>query len=225
MDWKSIIIRVSNVLNILIFISVILFIGVVSINTIYPEFKISEYVNLNIMLCCCILTFIDFWLRFFEDKNKLTYLYYNIIYLVASIPFLNISYYFDIELNSWQNLIIHFLPFIRAGQSLMILRRWGVSKKINNILYNYIVYVVGFTYFSSLIFYQLETSNKDVITFWDAVRWACSNLVTIGSDIKATTLPTQALTFILGACGMMIFPIFTAYLNTIISSEKSENSS
>ncbi len=214
---------ISNLLNIAIFVVVFIFISIISITTIYPEINLPERLNLNIMALSCILTFTDFWIRFFQDNHKLIYTARNFIFLLASIPFLNISYYFGITLIPWQSILIHFLPLIRAGQSIMILGRWGITRKAENTFYSYLIGVLGFTYFSSLMFYQFEKGvNSEVTRFWDAIVWACSNLVTIGSDIQGTTEITQALSFILGACGMLLFPIFTAYLNTVFERNKNK---
>ncbi|MFI3268424.1 MAG: ion channel [Rikenellaceae bacterium] len=205
-----------SVLNILVLLTGVVIILLVSINTIYPEVNIPLQLTLNIMAVACIITFADFWIRFYYSRNKLRFFFANLIFLVSSIPFLNISHYMNIELSNFENLLVHFIPFIRGGQSLIIIIRWSPLRKVQTLFFSYLIVILAFTYFCSLLFYQLEKGvNPMVKDFWSAFSWACMNLTTVGSNIYGQTRLGQSLSFILAASGMLLFPIFTAYITAV----------
>lgn len=205
-----------SVLNILVLLAGIVIILLVSINTIYPEFNIPLQLTLNVMAGACVITFADFWIRFYYSKNKVRFFFANLIFLVSAIPFLNISHYMHIELSNFENLLVHFIPFIRGGQSLIIIIRWSPLRKVQTLFFSYLIVILAFTYFCSLLFYQLEKGlNPMVKDFWSAFSWACMNLTTVGSNIYGKTRLGQSLSFILAASGMLLFPIFTAYITAV----------
>ena len=56
-------------------------------------------------------------------------------------------------------------------------------------------------------------SNTD---FGDAIWWASMNLTTVGADIFAVTAVGKILTVLLPTLGMMMFPIFTVYVTSLV---------
>ncbi|MFI3262172.1 MAG: ion channel [Rikenellaceae bacterium] len=205
-----------SVLNILVLLVGIVIIVLVSVNTIYPEVNIPLQWTLNIMAIACVITFMDFWIRFYYSNTKMKYFFSNLIFLVSAIPFLNISHYMHVELSNFENLLVHFVPFIRGGQSLIIVIRWSPLRKVQTLFFSYLIVILAFTYFCSLLFYQLEKGlNPMVEDFWSAFTWACMNLTTVGSNIYGKTRIGQSLSFILAALGMLLFPIFTAYITAV----------
>ena len=72
-------------------------------------------------------------------------------------------------------------------------------------------------YFSSLIFYVLELGvNTGVHNYGDALWWAFMDVTTVGSNIEAVTTTGRILSVVLAALGMMMFPIFTVYVTSIV---------
>jgi hypothetical protein len=67
-------------------------------------------------------------------------------------------------------------------------------------------------YFSSLLFFDYEYGvNPAVGDYADALWWAAMNFTTIGSNIIAASVPGKVLGVLMGFCGMMMLPVFTAF--------------
>jgi hypothetical protein len=72
-------------------------------------------------------------------------------------------------------------------------------------------------YFSSLIFFVLEhVVNPMVTRYTDALWWAFMDVTTVGSNIYAVTATGKILSVVLAALGMMMFPIFTVYVTSLL---------
>ena len=72
-------------------------------------------------------------------------------------------------------------------------------------------------YFSSLIFFVLEHKvNPLVPDYGEALWWAFMDVTTVGSNIYAVTVTGKVLSVLLAALGMMMFPIFTVYVTSLV---------
>lgn len=72
-------------------------------------------------------------------------------------------------------------------------------------------------YFSSMIFFVLEHKvNPMVHQYSDALWWAFMDVTTVGSNIYAMTVTGKVLSVVLAALGMMMFPIFTVYVTSLV---------
>ena len=72
-------------------------------------------------------------------------------------------------------------------------------------------------YFSSLIFFVIEHKvNPQVTGYDDALWWAFMDVTTVGSNIYAVTPTGRILSVLLAALGMMMFPIFTVYVTSLV---------
>lgn len=72
-------------------------------------------------------------------------------------------------------------------------------------------------YFASLIFFVLEHKVNPMVTdYWSALWWAFMDVTTVGSNIYAVTPTGKILSVVLAALGMMMFPIFTVYVTSLV---------
>ena len=79
--------------------------------------------------------------------------------------------------------------------------------------------LLAMVYFSSLIFFVIEQKvNPDVKYYSDALWWAFMDVTTVGSNIIAITPTGRILSVLLAALGMMMFPIFTVYVTSLVQS-------
>ena len=86
--------------------------------------------------------------------------------------------------------------------------------------------LLAMVYFSSLIFFVIEQKvNPEVKDYNDALWWAFMDVTTVGSNIIAITPTGRILSVLLAALGMMMFPIFTVYVTSLVQSanKKKEN--
>lgn len=78
-------------------------------------------------------------------------------------------------------------------------------------------------YILSLVFFVAELKvNPLVKDYADALWWAFMDATTVGSNIIAVTFIGKVLSVVLAALGMMMFPIFTVYITSIIERRNKE---
>lgn len=56
--------------------------------------------------------------------------------------------------------------------------------------------------------------------YGDALWWAFMDVTTVGSNIIAVTVTGRVLSVLLAALGMMMFPIFTVYVTSLIQKKE-----
>ena len=67
------------------------------------------------------------------------------------------------------------------------------------------------------IFFVLEHKVNPMVTdYWSALWWAFMDVTTVGSNIYAVTPTGKILSVVLAALGMMMFPIFTVYVTSLV---------
>ena len=64
--------------------------------------------------------------------------------------------------------------------------------------------------------------NPLVKGYGDALWWAFMDVTTVGSNIIAVTATGRVLSVLLAALGMMMFPIFTVYVTSLVERRNKE---
>lgn len=209
--------RLENILHILTIFASIFLIMSISIDTFnnIPYQKEKAYLNIQFWICIFFLTEIFF--EFLLSKHKVKFLYTHFIFILIAIPYLNIIDYFNIQLPDEIKYFIRFIPLLRGGYALSMVVAWFCKSKASSLFVSYLTMLLASVYFSSLIFLVSEQKvNQMVSNYGDALWWACMTVTTIGSNIYAITTIGKVLSVILAALGMMMFPIFTVYITSII---------
>lgn len=175
-------------------------------------------------LAVCLVFLVDFTVRWTIAPHKLHFLLHNLIYLLLSIPYLNILYWCGITLTHDWELLVGMIPLLRAFLAMVIIIRWLVSKnKMRRLFAAYIFTVVIFTYISALVFYDYEVLiNPKLHGFGNALWWAWMNVTTVGAAIFPVTAIGKVVCVLLPSLGMMFFPIFTTYVLQEYNSRKHE---
>ena len=172
---------------------------------------------LKIQFWICMFFIADFILEFFLSKRKLYYLQTHLIFLIVSIPYLNIINYYGIEFSPEITYFLRFIPLARSGYALAIVVGWLSSNKASGLFVSYLTMLLATVYFSSLIFFVIEHKvNPQVTGYDDALWWAFMDVTTVGSNIYAVTPTGRILSVLLAALGMMMFPIFTVYVTSLV---------
>lgn len=187
----------------------------------FDTFKNIPFVNqrsyLRIQFWICMFFLLDFVLEFFLSKRKWHYLATHWLFLIVSIPYLNIIDYYHLSFSPELSYFIRFIPLIRGGYALAIVVGWLSSNRISGLFTSYITMLMATVYFSSLIFYVLERGvNPMVKDYGSALWWAFMDVTTVGSNIYAMTVIGKVLSVVLAALGMMMFPIFTVYITSLV---------
>lgn len=208
---------IYNVLHVGILILSLFLVISISIDTFenIPFQTKSSY--LKIQFWICIFFLLEYLFEFFLAKQKLRYFFTHFLFLVISIPYLNIIDYYQIQLSDEAKYFVRYIPLVRGGYALAIIVGRFTKSKATSLLVSYFTMLLATVYFSSLLFFVLEHKvNTAVTKYTDCLWWAAMNVTTVGSNIYAITTGGRILSFVLAALGMMMFPIFTVYITSVI---------
>ena len=181
---------------------------------------------LAVQLVVCLLFLCDFFIRWRLAGRKGLFLLRNLLFLLISIPYLNIAVWSHAQLPRYWAMLLGLMPLIRAFGVLGIVAHWLVTGRIRQLFVSYLFTVLVFTYLSALIFYDYEIGvNPKLDGFGDALWWAWMNVTTVGAEIFAVTAVGKVVTVLLPSLGMMMFPIFTSYILQEYAPRKRESDS
>ena len=160
----------------------------------------------------CVLLLIDFFWLMSLERNRKKFWRHQWPMLVASLPFLLIVEAFSAPIDPQYYHTLRFLPLIRGFFSFYVIISWYVKSMGSRVLLSYFFISCCVVYFSSLLFYTYEIHlNPAVNGYSDALWWASMNFTTIGSNIIAVSAVGKVLGVLMGFCGMMMLPVFTAF--------------
>jgi uncharacterized protein (DUF2062 family) len=208
---------IYGVLHIIILLLSLFLIISISIDTFNNLSFLTQGSYLKIQLWVCIFFIFDFLLEFFMATKKWHYLRTHFIFLIISIPYINIFDYYQVNFSPEVRYLIRFIPLFRGGYAMAIVVGWLSYNKISSLFTSYITLLFTTVYFSSLIFFVIEHKvNPSVPDYQSALWWASMDVTTVGSNIYAVTITGKVLSVLLAALGMMMFPIFTVYVINMV---------
>ncbi len=181
----------------------------------------QAYLWLQFGVCIVFLT--DFFIRMCHNGHKTRFLLRNILFLIISIPCLNLIDWLGIEPPRAWGMLIGLMPMARAFLALYIIVAWLAVNRFNRLLTAYAFSVVVFTYLSALVFYDYEIHvNSHLDSFGDALWWAWMNVTTVGASIFPVTAVGKIVCVLLPVVGMIFFPIFTVYISQYYKREEKQ---
>lgn len=208
---------IYGVLHVIILCLSLFLIISISIDTFNNITFMIQGSYLKIQLWICMFFLFDFILEFFLSKTKRHYLSTHFLFFVISIPYLNIIDYYHISFTPEVTYFLRFIPLVRGGYALAIVVGWLTNNRASSLFVSYITMLMSTVYFSSLIFFVQEHKvNSMVHQYSDALWWAFMDVTTVGSNIYAVTPTGKVLSVVLAALGMMMFPIFTVYVTSLV---------
>lgn len=214
----------EHILNILVLAASLAIIFILSIELLSVQTLLSERFILHFQLIICTIFLADFFVRWYYRGGKLSFLGQNLIFLLVSIPYLNIIYSFTPTVSHSAWIALRLIPLARGIYGVTLIVAWMTRSRITNLLITYITILLLSIYFCSILFFFMEHSTNPLVkNYWDAFDWALMNVTTVGSNIFGVTRIGQSLAVILAALGMIFFPIFTAYVTTKFQSHYQEN--
>ena len=197
-------------------LSVIL-IAYISYDTIRDLDFLENHSYMTFQFWVCLVFLTDFFIELFLSPKKWSYFKSHWVFLLLSIPYLNILNITNIHVSHDAMYVLRFVPLLRGVLALGIVLNYISHNKFVSIFITYISILVLVTYFASIIFYQMEhTINPGVITYWEAFWWGCTQVTTLGSDIYPVTTIGKILCCVLSGMGIIMFPLFTVYATSVI---------
>lgn len=184
-------------------------------------YDVPKFVRLQTWICAVFM--LDFFVELLYAKRRWHYLATHFLFFFVSIPYLYIIYKLQIKLTPNVAYLVQYIPLVRGGYALAVVVGWFTYNKVTGIFVTYLVTLLAMVYFGSLAFFMFELPvNPDVSVYSDALWWACMDTTTVGSNIYAITVEGRVISVILAALGMMMFPIFTVYITSVISNRRKE---
>jgi hypothetical protein len=172
---------------------------------------------MSIQLVVCLLFLADFFMEWMVSSRRSRFFRTHLLFFLISIPYLNIVKAMDIDVSHSALIVLRFIPLIRGIYVIIMIVGWFTSQRATTLFFSYILLVVSMVFFASLIFYEMEHAvNPQVTSFPIALWWAWMDVTTVGSNINALTPIGRILAVILAAMGMMLFPIFTVYITSLM---------
>lgn len=223
-DGKSETIDIIYLLLHVIMLALSIFLIVsISIDSFSGEVFYGQPRFMKTQLYICIVFLADFFIELLMADRKWHYIATHFIFLLVSIPYLQIIHHFDWTMSMNAKYLLQFIPLVRGGYAMAIIVGWFAYNKVAGIFVTYLVTLLATVYFASLVFFMFEHAvNPPVKEYSDALWWATMDVTTVGSDINAVTPVGRVLAVLLAALGMMMFPIFTVYITSIITTNRTQ---
>jgi hypothetical protein len=216
---------VAGFFHVLILLVSVWLVVEISIDTFNNVNFLNQPMFLKAQFWVCVFFIADFVFEFFFSDNKWHYLKTRFIFLIVSIPYIYILQHYHLRLTPEESYFLRLVPLIRSGYALAIVVGWLTSNRASSLFMSYLTMLVATVYFASLIFFVLESKvNPQVKEYNDALWWACMDVTTVGCDISAITPTGRIMSVVLAALGMMMFPIFTVYITSIIETANKNKS-
>lgn len=212
------ILRVTNIASMIAGLAIIVSL---SYDILHNHLFVITPAYLEVQFIACLILLMDFSLHLLAAYDRKRYFWRNFVFLLVSIPLLNIVLWSGVELSREWYFILKMAPLIRAFAAVIIVVAWLVNGRIKMLFAGYLFTVVAFTYLAALLFYCYEYGiNPKVDNFGNALWWAWMGVTTVGAAVFPVTAIGKILAVMLPSLGMMMFPIFTIYVTNLITQNK-----
>lgn len=215
--------RIYEILHLIVLVLSLFLVISISLDTFKGTAFYTQSSYLKVQFWICLWFLIDFFIEFFMSKEKLRYLKTHFVFFLVAIPYQSIIAYYGWTFSPEVTYFIRFIPLVRGGYVLSLVVGWFTDNRASSLFISYLTMLLATVYFSSLAFFVLEHPvNPGVKVYGDALWWAFMNVTTVGSDIVPVTVTGRILCVVLAALGMMMFPIFTVYITSIVTKKTKE---
>ena len=211
---------ILHIIILLLSLFLVISISIVTFKGI-PVYEQSVYMKVQLWICALFLA--DFVLEWVLAENKRHYVATHFIFLLVAIPYQNIIAYMGWNFSPEITYMIRFIPLVRGGYAMAIVVGWLTYNRASSLFVSYLTMLLATVYFASLAFYVTEHGvNSQVTDYGDSLWWAFMDVTTIGSNVIAVTPTGRVLSVLLAALGMMMFPIFTVYVTSLVERRNKE---
>lgn len=209
---------ICDVMNIIILALSVALIIWISLDTFRKIDFIQNRPYMQFQFWMCIFFIIDFFVELRYASNKWRMFRHRLVFLILSIPYLNIISVLHINLGPEALYFVRFIPLARGALAMAIVIGYLSSNAVTSLFMSYLVIMIFVAYFCSLIFFQCENNvNPEVNTYWTALWWSAMNMSTVGCNISPVTVSGKIVAVVLPVSGMIIFPLFTVYLTNYVT--------
>lgn len=202
----------------------LILITLITLDTLQNISFLADVTYLRVQFWCCLFFIVDVLVEMSFSPKHWRYLWHHVLFLLISVPYLNIIHHFDIHVDGHVQYMLRFVPMIRAAYVFTIVTGATTSSRwVKNMLMTYMIVLIVAVYFCSLTFFVSEHSvNPLVKDYWRSLLWSIMSLTTAGCSIHAMTITGRVLGVLLSAMGLIFFPIFTVFLTNSYSDQSQD---
>jgi len=111
---------------------------------------------MNLQLAVCAIFLLDFAVRISAEERKWHFLQRNVLFLLLSVPYLNIVEWLGVPPPREWSIVLTTIPILRMLLAVYLVAQWVVKDGIKRLFAAYAFTLLLFTYLSALIFYDFE---------------------------------------------------------------------
>lgn len=210
--------KIRNVLHALGVIASVLLIVSLSLEAFSDDPFLAHTIYFDTQFWICIYFTADFFAFLLLADNKWRFFKRYFGVLLLSIPYLSLINNAHLHLDEYQVYLIRLIPLARGAAALVLIVSVIVRRNTTALFLSYLILLFSIIYFLTLIFFVVERGvNSEIKTYSDSLWWAAMTVTTLGSTIQPITVTGKIITTALATVGLTIFPIFTAYITTVIN--------
>lgn len=209
--------RIYSSLNWLILLLSVGLITYLSVDALRGVSFIDDSGYMTFQLWVCMAFIADFFIELYMSERKWNYVKRRILFLLLSVPYLNIISGMGLSLGPDAVYFARFVPLARGALAMSIVVGYVSSNRLTNIFASYTVILIAIVYFGSLIFFEREMGvNPSLENYMQALWWACSDTTTTGCTIYPVTPSGKIVSAVLAVMGMVMFPLFTVVITSAV---------
>ena len=165
----------------------------------------------------CIVFILAFFCQWYLAERRTHFFFAYLPMLLVSVPYINILMALHVDTDAGAFYFLRFVPLLRAAVAVAIVINAISKSRIVGLFASYICIMALVVYSASLIFLQREQLvNPDVTSYATSLWWCCLETTTLGAPINPMTPTGKVLGVILSGMGMIMFPLFTVYLTSLV---------
>ncbi len=207
---KQIVYNCLNALILLLSVALIVYLSWLGLRGV--EF-FSDRGYMTFQLWVCYVFIADFFIELYLSDHRGKYIRRRLLFLLLSVPYLNIIAGLDIPLGVEPLYFLRFIPLARGALAMSIVVGYISRNRLTNIFASYVVILLAFIYCGSLLFFEVEHIHNPAVTnYWTALWWAFSVASTVGCDIYPVTVIGKVVCAVLPTMGTVMFPLFTVVI-------------
>ena len=205
-----------NFLNVLVLVLSFYVLGILIVDMLIELPKEVHRLIIITDYFACGIFFIDFLVRFYRAPNKLRYMKWGWIDLLASFPTAGIGRFGRIPR------VIQIIRVIKAYRN--------ISHILHRIFHNHMkgtfmfasILAIMLVLFSSIMILEVETSpESNIKTAEDALWWSYVTITSVGyGDKYPVTTEGRIIAAILMTAGLGLFGVFTGFVASWFSGDK-----
>ncbi len=195
-------------LNLLVLVLSFYVIGILIIDAVITlPSEVHRLIVITDYIACGVF-FMDFCVRFYRAENKLKYMKWGWIDLLASIPANGVF-----RLGRLAR-VIQLIRVIKAYRSISHIVEHIFKNQMKGTFMFAVIMAIMLVLLSSIAILEVETApNSNIKTAEDALWWAYVTITTVGyGDLYPVTTKGRLIALVLMTAGVGLFGVFTGYL-------------